>query len=126
MIDEIETVEPGWWRVHADRHGHHVDVVAVTFGRGRIVTTTLDGLGYDRHWCYETVLAAILAAAVWDGAPGSDPDGWVKAHDGRRRWMNDQATGYCHCGTITDRAAGDPAPDECARCAIKGRQARED
>ena len=38
---------------------------------------------YDRHWCYAgtgwpSLLAAVLAAAEWDGADNTEPVGWNK------------------------------------------------
>ncbi len=47
--------------------------------------------GYRDRWCYETMADARRALAEWDGAPGTEPDGWHRhPATGRRR---DLATG---------------------------------
>ena len=70
---------------------YHIEVIpmAVNF---RIRTVRVDGGKYawsERYWCYagrgrDSFVAAVLAAAAWDGAPDTEPVGWVKSWDGRR------------------------------------------
>lgn len=50
----------------------------------RLCTTLIDLPGiYDRHWCYvgrgrPAWMAAVLAAAMWDGSDDTEPLGWNK------------------------------------------------
>jgi hypothetical protein len=47
--------------------------------------------GYADRWCYETLADARRALMEWEGAPGTEPDGWHRhPSSGRRR---DLATG---------------------------------
>jgi hypothetical protein len=61
----------------------HVDVLRMIYN-WRIARTPKDRpWSYDRHWCYagttwETLIRAVRAAAEWDGADGTDPEGWSK------------------------------------------------
>lgn len=44
------------------------------------------------RWCYSGAPAATAAAAVWDGAPGTEPIGWHRhPASGRRRPDGDPA-----------------------------------
>lgn len=62
---------------------HWIDVLRMFFS-WRIVTTPKDcPEGYDRHWCYAgtswiALITAAQAAAEWDGADGTEPEGWNK------------------------------------------------
>jgi hypothetical protein len=70
---------------------YHIEVVPMAVNY-RIHTVRVDGGKYawsERYWCYAgrnrlTFVAAMLAAHAWDGAPDSEPVGWVKSWDGRR------------------------------------------
>lgn len=43
-------------------------------------------MGYDDRWCYHDSFAAIAAATVWSGEPGTEPEGWHRhPRSGRRR-----------------------------------------
>lgn len=45
-----------------------------------------DYAGHSRRWCYETKADAVRALAEWDGAPGTEPEGWHRdPYTGRRR-----------------------------------------
>jgi hypothetical protein len=72
----------GGWRVKT-AGTHYLDVMRQIWN-WRLVTTPLDDpLGYDRGWCYAgtgpaSFLAAVLAAMAWDGADGTEPEGWNK------------------------------------------------
>jgi hypothetical protein len=56
-----------------------------------------DRAGYDRRWCYHTADQAERALDAWNGAPGTEPEGWHRAlHDGRRRPAGDAAREYMH------------------------------
>lgn len=42
--------------------------------------------GYRNRWCYHTMADARRALEEWDGAPGTEPQGWHRHPDtGRRR-----------------------------------------
>jgi hypothetical protein len=62
---------------------HQVDVLRMIFN-WRIARTPKDRpWAYDRHWCYAgtswvTLVMAVQAAAEWDGADGTEPEGWSK------------------------------------------------
>lgn len=50
----------------------------------RIIYGSIDNrFGFDRFWCYERLVAAIVALAEWTDDT-LEPAGWVKADDGRR------------------------------------------
>lgn len=63
--------------------GHYIDVMEMAYNF-RIVETVVDfPQVYDRYWCYvgkslDVYVATVLAAAMWDGAPESEPPGWHK------------------------------------------------
>jgi hypothetical protein len=58
------------------------------------IVDDLDSCGYGDRWCYHTVEDAKKALAAWDGAEGTEPDGWHRhPASGRRRengkeWVN--------------------------------------
>lgn len=76
----VKTVGPWWievipqllnWRIHTLRND-----------------TTDPTEWSHRYWCYQgrsetTRVAALLAAAAWDGADHTEPVGWIKSWDGR-------------------------------------------
>lgn len=63
---------------------HYVDVLIMLYS-ARVVETPIDcPVVYDRFWEYTDVMAALLAAYVWDGARDTEPADWARAWDGRR------------------------------------------
>lgn len=57
--------------------GSIAEVWPMTYGKGRI--TVGDGvINVTRAWCYDSVLAAVAALHVWDGDPGTEPEGWFR------------------------------------------------
>lgn len=47
------------------------------------------------RWCYHTAAAARAALAAWDGAPGTEPQGWHRdPFTGRRRTDGNPAMEY--------------------------------
>lgn len=72
----------GGFRVK-ETNTHWVDVIRQIYN-WRITRTPKDcPESYDRHWCYAgttwvTLIRAVQAAAEWDGADGTDPEGWSK------------------------------------------------
>lgn len=51
--------------------------------------------GYDDCWEYQKLDDALLAFARWDGAPGTEPEGWYRhPASGRRRPGGDPAKEY--------------------------------
>lgn len=91
-----ETGADGWtcerWRVKTTAR-HYIEVIPMAFNF-RLHTVRTDGGPWawsERYWCYEgrgpgTFLAAVLAAAAWDGADDSEPVGWLKSWDERYRY----------------------------------------
>jgi hypothetical protein len=42
--------------------------------------------GHQDRWCYHTPIEALAAATRWDGAEGTEPEGWHRhPYSGRRR-----------------------------------------
>lgn len=64
-------------------NGHHVDIRKMMFN-WRIHTVVVgDEFFFGRFWCYagtglSVFTAAVLAAAQWDGADKTEPEGWNK------------------------------------------------
>lgn len=55
----------------------------------RLAEDEARGLTYGRYWCFPGrdhfgFLAALEQAKRWDADPDSEPQGWIKAWDGRR------------------------------------------
>lgn len=83
-MQEIE----GGYRVKTSADGrHYIDILEMLFN-WRIVTTVVSmPVVYDRGWCYfgteggklTSYLRACIAAAEWDGADGTEPEGYDKA-----------------------------------------------
>lgn len=109
LCAEHETIvhgQPGWeaaalageWLRNPDRFrvktvaGYHIEVIPMMLNF-RVHTVPVDGgpLAWsERYWCYpgrsETAfVAAVLAAHAWDGAPDTEPVGWIKSWDQRVR-----------------------------------------
>lgn len=71
--------------------GYHIEVIPAVYNF-RIHTVPVDGgpLAWsERYWCYAgrgptAFVAAVLAAEAWDGAPDTEPVGWIKSWDQRR------------------------------------------
>jgi hypothetical protein len=58
----------------------------VTVPRGHYLT-------YEDRWCYMTKASALYAAVCWDGAPGTEPEGWHRHPvTGRRRENGEPST----------------------------------
>lgn len=90
---EVVPIDGGYRVKETDRHW--IDVLRMFFS-WRIATTPKDcPQGYDRHWCYAgtSVMALIRtagAAAEWDGADGTEPEGWNK-NGQTREWREPHA-----------------------------------
>jgi hypothetical protein len=62
---------------------HYIDVLRMIYN-WRIARTPKDSpMTYDRGWCYAgtgdaALWRAVLAAAAWDGADDTEPEGWSK------------------------------------------------
>lgn len=70
---------------------HHIDILRMLF-TWRLVEVPRDTpYQYDRFWCYEggDPIPAVLAAVSWYQrdrcAQGTEPTGWVRSWDRRRR-----------------------------------------
>jgi hypothetical protein len=78
---EVTPVDGGFRVKETDTH--QVDVLRMIFN-WRIARTPKDRPEqYDRHWCYAgtswaTLVTAVHAAAEWDAADGTEPEGWNK------------------------------------------------
>lgn len=93
-LPELQHINPGQcgerWRVKTVG-GWHIEVLPMLLN-WRVHTIAVDAgpIGWShRYWCYAgrgqaTFVAAVLAAAAWDGADDTEPAGWVKSWDGRR------------------------------------------
>src|SRR5689334_12998112 len=55
-----------------------VQVVPMTYGKGRLVLGVPDCLCYDRAYCYETIPGAVFAGLRWDPETEPDPIGWLR------------------------------------------------
>ena len=72
----------GGYRVK-ETETHYIEVVRMIFNWRLATTPKHSPMTYDRGWCYagtglRSFMAAVLAAMAWDGADGSEPDGWNK------------------------------------------------
>lgn len=78
---EVGMIEGGW---RIKRSGaHYVDVMRAAYGYRVVTTPTNCPMVYDRHWLYAGTdshgfTAAVVAAAMWDGAGDTEPEGWNK------------------------------------------------
>ncbi|WP_394621320.1 hypothetical protein JNUCC0626_20145 [Lentzea sp. JNUCC 0626] len=89
---------------------HFIDVVRMAFNWRIVETYVANPLYYARYWCYAgtahgTFLAAVLAAAVWDGAADTEPLSWNK--NGQTGQWREPAlkAALCPCGGQADGAA---------------------
>jgi hypothetical protein len=102
MITESATMTSDEWGTFVcglDRHvvggrPNHAEVIALTFGRGRIVLT--DGVSVFDGWWYDTPEAAVAALEAWArNHYGGEPEGWMRhPYSGRRRPDGDPAQEY--------------------------------
>jgi hypothetical protein len=89
------TVTDGGFRVK-ETPTHWVDVVRMIYN-WRVARTSKDApMTYDRHWCFAgtgwpSLIAAVLAAAEWDGGDDTDPAGWNK-NGQTREWREPDTT----------------------------------
>jgi hypothetical protein len=59
------------------------------------ILVDLSDYGYGDHWCYHNVWDAMEALASWDGAEGTEPQGWHRhPTTGRRRPDGDPGKEY--------------------------------
>lgn len=85
IAPELWAEDPGVFRVK-QAGGVHVDVLPLMFTAAIVTTPVGQTLTYNDRWCYETIEAALSAAAAWSGEPGTEPDGWHRhPATGRRR-----------------------------------------
>jgi hypothetical protein len=88
-------------------NGTQTTVIPVLFGRGRLIACDLpdywinpdtgveDGhAGISRFWCYDSYWLAVSALLTWKPLEESDPVGWVKSSDERRRLNGDSRYEY--------------------------------
>lgn len=65
---------PGGYRL-ASVGGVHLELLVMA--RPRVVEKRASNdLVYDRFWCYDTMEAAVLAVAAWDGDAAGEPAGY--------------------------------------------------
>ena len=62
---------------------HYIDVIRMIYNWRIARTPKSDPMCYDRGWCYAgtdygSFTRAVLAAAEWDGADDTEPEGWSK------------------------------------------------
>lgn len=63
-----------------EQESHYVDLLQMIYTWRLVTTSKRSPLTYDRHWCYETYLGAVVAAILWqEFAEDDEPQGWVKA-----------------------------------------------
>lgn len=80
----------------------------LALGQGRIIIGRFDDEGsWELGFCYESLGMAIEAILEWDGARGTEPDGWVRAVGFaggiRRRPGADRHREYLDDGSINSR-----------------------
>lgn len=79
--------------------GQLLTVMPLLFGAAQI-TRGQNGAGsFDEHWDYASVEQALFQFLVWDGAAGTEPEGWTRASkrgepDYRRRPGGNPALEY--------------------------------
>jgi hypothetical protein len=67
---------PGWYKALHPLLFHHMMII------GRID----DVVGYEDRWCFQDFKCGLEAFNAWDGAEGTEPEGWHKhPHSGRTR-----------------------------------------
>jgi hypothetical protein len=72
----------GGYRVK-ETETHYIDVLSMLVNYRIVRTPKASPQEYDRGWCYQgrgeaTFVAAVLAAARWDGADDTEPEGYSK------------------------------------------------
>jgi hypothetical protein len=80
-MTELTSIDGGFRVKETDTH--HLDVLAMLFNWRLCTTPKSCPLVYDRSWCYagrgvDSLLAAVAAAAAWDGSDDTEPVGWNK------------------------------------------------
>lgn len=74
----------GGLRIHGNPAGTHwVDVLEMLYNYRIALTLKAVPCLYVAHWCYAgksraNLWRTVLAAVAWDGAVGTEPDGWNK------------------------------------------------
>ena len=74
----------GGWRVKTNDAGtHYIDVLVMIYSYRIAWTPVGVPLLIQRHWCYAgrtqaDLLRCVAAARAWDGAPDTEPVGWIK------------------------------------------------
>lgn len=53
------------------------------------IITGINKWGYDDRWCYKTYMMARDALEDWDGADGTEPEGWHR-HPPTGRRVNEE------------------------------------
>ena len=70
---------------YGETETHFIDLIPMFYTVRVVLTKKTDTTGYEKAWCYPSLLAAYAAVLVWDPATEPTPAGWVKeAHTGRR------------------------------------------
>jgi hypothetical protein len=72
----------GGYRVK-ETETHYIEVVRMIYNWRLATTPKHSPMTYERGWCYAgtgpvSFTAAVLAAMAWDGADGTEPEGWNK------------------------------------------------
>lgn len=82
---DVVPIMGGWTVGYGPNGCSRIDVMRILFNY-RITETSLpDTNYYSRHWCCDgrKLADAVMAAREWAGDPYSEPQGWIKAWDGR-------------------------------------------
>lgn len=72
-----------------DKGDHWIDAMAMLYNWRLVETPKNCPLLIDRWWCYQgrsrlALMALTLAAMEWIKDDAAEPQGWIKAWDGRR------------------------------------------
>lgn len=63
-------------------NGYHLVIYLRRLARlAEIPVADIRGIG--RFWCYPSLEAAVLAAAVWEVDPDTEPVGWIRSGGAR-------------------------------------------
>lgn len=65
-------------RVRFTADGRIIGVLDLALGRGKIVVGEARGLLYTDEWMYPTLMDAVNAYCAWEGAAGTEPQGWTR------------------------------------------------
>lgn len=60
------------------RPGYYKAIIPLLFHHMMIVGRLDDLIGYSDRWCFGDFPDALAAFQSWDGAPGTEPEGWHK------------------------------------------------